>query len=268
MNAIKSQPLFLPSADRQIFVMHYSPDDTLRQEVIIICPPAPQEIMRSQASLGQLARRLQEDGFHVVRFDYSGTGDSEGNADSISLDQWHQDVLSIAGWAKFHLRYQKLSLIGLRLGASMAIRASQHLDIDRLVLWDPVIDGLNYLYAMERSHKKMFELNVIEAPFASSRYSPEQCWGFPWTEAWRSELASISQSTLQPKARTIDIILSATDPLVRDTCTLWQGRGISVELQNVGEPLFWGDERFVKIRAFPAAHLRRIQALWEAQHDG
>ncbi len=265
MTAVLSQPQFLTAADRQIFSLHYPAGLQGRNETIIICPPAPQEIMRSQAGLGQLARQLQGDGFHVIRFDYSGTGDSEGYAEQISLDHWLMDLLSVYGWAQFHLRTQKISLLGLRLGAPLAIRASQQVNVERLVLWDPIIDGLNYLYDMEKAHSRQFQMNSSEPPFPSFRYSDEQCLGFPWTSNWRAELAAISQSTLHPKAKKTHFILSATDPLVRDTCLLWQNHGLLADIQHIAEPLHWGSERYVKIRAFPAAHLRRIQALWEVQ---
>lgn len=262
MTALRSHPLFLNSMDQQIFALHY-PAETRAQETIIICPPAPQEIMRSQAALGQLARRLQEDGYNVFRFDYSSTGDSEGASDCVSMDKWLQDVLQVCAFAEEQTPGTRISLLGLRLGAALAIRASQHKSVHRLVLWDPIVDGIHYLQEMEASHKRMFQLNPIEPPFPSWRYGSEQCWGFPWSESWRSQIAAVSPALLVPKADSLHIILSATDPLVRDASQNWQKQGLTIDLQHVGEPMHWGDERYIKIRAFPAAHLRRIQALWE-----
>jgi pimeloyl-ACP methyl ester carboxylesterase len=248
--------------DQQIFTLHY-PAETHAQETIIICPPAPQETMRSQAALGQLARRLQEDGYNVLRFDYSSTGDSEGSSDSVSMDRWLQDVLKVYAFAEEQAPGTRISFMGLRLGAALAIRASQKAKVHRLVLWDPIVDGIHYLREMEASHKRMFQLNSIEPPFPSWRYGNEQCWGFPWSESWRSQIAAVSPALLVPKAHALHIILSATDPLVRHVSQNWQKQGLTIDLQHVGEPMHWGDERYIKIRAFPTAHLRRIQALWE-----
>lgn len=261
MTALRSQPLFLNSMNQQIFTLHY-PAEPGAQETVIICPPAPQEIMRSQAALGQLARRLQEDGLNVMRFDYSSTGDSEGVSDLASIDHWLQDVLQVCAFAKEQYPDSRLSLLGLRLGAALAIRASQKVNVDRLVLWDPIVDGIHYLREMEASHAGMFQLNPIEPPFPSWRYGKEQCWGFPWSETWRSQVAAVSPALLFPRAQTTHIILSATDPVVRDASQNWERHGLSIDVQHVGEPMHWGDERYIKIRAFPSAHLRRIQALW------
>jgi hypothetical protein len=156
-----------------------------------------------------------------------------------------------------------MSLLGLRLGAALAIRASQHVNVNRLVLWDPIVDGIHYLQEMERSHVRTFQLSPIEPPFPSWRYGTSQCCGFPWSEAWRSQIAAISPALLVPRAQKTHIILSATDPIVRDASQNWERQGIVIDMQHVGEPMHWGDERFIKIRAFPSAHLRRIQALWE-----
>lgn len=262
MTALRSQPLFLNSMDQQIFTLHY-PAETSAEETIIICPPAPQEIMRSQAALGQLARRLQEDGYNVIRFDYSSTGDSEGVSDMASIDHWLQDVLKVCAFAQEKAHSTRISLLGLRLGAALAIRASQHVKVNRLVLWDPIVDGIHYLREMETSHARMFQLNPIEPPFPSWRYGESQCCGFPWSETWRSQIAAVSPALLVPRAGKTHIILSATDPIVRDASQNWERQGIAIDLQHVGEPMHWGDERFIKIRAFPSAHLRRIQALWE-----
>ncbi len=262
MTALRSQPLFLNSMNQQIFTLHY-PAESRAKETIVICPPAPQEIMRSQAALGQLARRLQEDGYDVLRFDYSSTGDSEGVSELASIDHWLQDVLKVCAFAVEQSPQSCLSLLGLRLGAALAIRASQQLTLQRLVLWDPIVDGIHYLNEMEQSHVQMFQLNPIEPPFPSWRYGKEQCWGFPWSEAWRSQIAAVSPALLVPRAQKTHIILSATDPTVRDVSQNWERQGIRIDLQHVGEPMHWGDARYIKIRAFPSAHLRRIQALWE-----
>lgn len=264
MSAERSKPFFMMSDGQQIFALHY-PLVKPSREAIIICQPAPQETMRSQAALGQLARRLQEDGRTVVRFDYSGTGDSEGAMDCLCLDQWLQDLLKVCAWTREHTGCERISLLGLRLGAALAIQASAQIDIHRLILWDPLVDGLDYLRDMEISHARMF--NEIEAPFASQRYGQNQCWGFPWTDSWRSQLAAISPALLKPKARHTHIILSAIDPRVRDVSESWEKAGVVLDVQHVGEPMHWGDERYLKIQAFPVAHLRRIQALWEVQAD-
>ncbi|WP_141732824.1 serine aminopeptidase domain-containing protein [Oligoflexus tunisiensis] len=264
MSALRSQPLFLNTMEQQIFTLHY-PAESGARDTIVICPPAPQEIMRAQAALGQLARRLQDNGCHVVRFDYSGTGDSTGASDSVSIDQWLKDLQQVCDFAKQQAPDTRLSLLGLRLGAALAIRASEQLTVDRLVLWDPVLDGIHYLHEMEGSHARMFKLNSTEPPFASWRYGKEQCWGFPWSESWRSQIAAVSPATLKPRAQKTHVILSATNPIVRDICQIWEREGCAIDLQHVGEPMPWSDERYIKIRAFPSSHLRRIQALWETQ---
>ncbi|HYX34952.1 MAG TPA: alpha/beta hydrolase [Oligoflexus sp.] len=264
MTAQRSRPFFLNSTSQQIFTLHYPAEGTAK-ETIVICPPAPQEIMRAQAGLGQLARRLQEDGYNVIRFDYSSTGDSEGTGDTASIDQWLQDILQVCTFAQEQTGGTVLSLVGLRLGAALAIRASHHTPLHRLVLWDPVLDGIHYLREMEASHARMFHLNAIEPPFPSWRYGQTQCWGFPWSEGWRSQIAAVSPALLVPKAKRTHIVLSATDPIARDVSQGWQKLGIQSDLQHIGEPMYWGDERYLKIRAFPSAHVRRIQALWETQ---
>ena len=66
-----------------------------------------------QPLLPQLAKRLSGIGFHVLRFDYYGTGDSAGDADEGDLRQWHDDLSAAVDELKDTAAIQMVSLIGL-----------------------------------------------------------------------------------------------------------------------------------------------------------
>jgi len=80
-----SEPFFYESQDQQIFAIYHPPQGAPRGEGVVICYPAPQDIMRSYQAHVQLARLLAQQGFAVLRFDYAGTGDSEGQAATCPL---------------------------------------------------------------------------------------------------------------------------------------------------------------------------------------
>jgi uncharacterized protein len=86
-------------------------------------------------------------GAHVLRFDYFGTGDSAGEMQEATLDIWHDDIRCGVQELKEVSGARRVTLVGLRLGALLGSRAAAALpdEIDRLVLWDPVLDGRTFL---------------------------------------------------------------------------------------------------------------------------
>lgn len=135
---------FFGPHDRRLFGFHHPPVGDQRGAVLI-CPPWGPEYQFSHRAIRVLARRISECGFHVLRFDYSGTGDSWGDTTEGALDVWDRDV---AGATEELFRVsgeESITLVGMRIGAVLAMRAAARVEADRLVLWDPVIDGAAWI---------------------------------------------------------------------------------------------------------------------------
>ncbi|PZN27983.1 MAG: hypothetical protein DIU71_16660 [Proteobacteria bacterium] len=114
---------------------------------VVLCNPLGVEAMRAHRSIRMLADVLARAGFDVLRFDYFGTGDSFGDGLSGSLEDWCADTeLAVDELAEM-AGVRKIALVGLRLGAYVAAVCAARLTrrIDRLVLWDAVVDGSAYL---------------------------------------------------------------------------------------------------------------------------
>ena len=97
--------------------------------------------MRAHRAFRQMALLLSGEGFHVLRFDYSGTGDSFGGPEEMSLDRWTEDLGIAIEELQDTAAVESVWLVGLRLGASLALRSSDRPEVLGMVLWDPVIDG-------------------------------------------------------------------------------------------------------------------------------
>ena len=70
------------------------------------------------------------------------SGDSAGDAGNASVSQWTGDVVTAVHELAASRDLREISAVGLRLGGTLAALAAQQCDcIDRLVLWEPVIDG-------------------------------------------------------------------------------------------------------------------------------
>ena len=117
----------------------------------VICPPLFNEYMRTQLALRELAISLAERGQHVLRFDYRGTGDSSCELDEVAISDWLEDIALAVREGRDLSGSSVVRLLGVRAGALLACRsAGASGDVQRLVLWDPVPDGAEYLQALRR----------------------------------------------------------------------------------------------------------------------
>ena len=91
----------------------------------------------------KMARRATDEGFHCLRFDFRGRGDSEGDANRTTLSTMIQDALAAAEMLCADTGLERIALIGDCSGSEVAIGAGT-LDprIDSLLLWSaPIVGG-------------------------------------------------------------------------------------------------------------------------------
>ena len=82
----------------------------------------------------------------MLRFDYFGAGDSAGDFTEASQDQWLVDIGTAIEELKQLGQLSQVGLVGMRYGATLAARTARaRTDVNRLVLWDPIVDGPAYL---------------------------------------------------------------------------------------------------------------------------
>ena len=135
-------PLYLGTANRRIFGIH---DPAAAQEgrarAALLCHPLGTEYIYAHRSMRQLAAKLASSGFHTLRFDYFGTGDSGGEETDTDSAGRQADVETVLETLKDISQASKVTLIGLRAGANIAARLaiSAPSEIDSLVMWDPIL---------------------------------------------------------------------------------------------------------------------------------
>jgi pimeloyl-ACP methyl ester carboxylesterase len=134
----KSQPLF--------GWLSY-PQDSLVKGGVILALPVGYEARGARRAMRALANSLAENGYVALRFDYRGTGDSSGNFGStLPNPGWLEDVASAVAYLR-ECGVNRVSAVGMRLGATLVGLAASHfkLDLSSLVAWDPCESGRSYL---------------------------------------------------------------------------------------------------------------------------
>lgn len=141
------KPFHFGQPDKPLFgVYHAAVGLPARTVGVVLCYPAWEEYMRAHHAFRQTAMLLARRGFHVIRFDYFGTGDSAGAGEEATMSRWLADIGTAIDELKAVGGPTTVSLVGLRLGAALAaLAAGERDDVDRVVLWDPIIDGRAYM---------------------------------------------------------------------------------------------------------------------------
>ena len=204
--------LFFGSLERKLYGVYHPPlASTPLDAAVILCSPGVQEYVSAHWAFRKLAGLLARRGFHVLRFDWSGTGDSSGATEEASLDLWVDDVQVAAQEALDMSGAATLSVVGRRLGAALAARAcAKHgLQVRDLVLWDPVICGREYIEELEERHASHCRQLLHPSRPAGARFT--ELLGHPFPLAMRRAIEGIDlRGTARlPAARTL--IVSGED---------------------------------------------------------
>ncbi|WP_114327634.1 hydrolase 2, exosortase A system-associated [Candidatus Colwellia aromaticivorans] len=143
------QPQFLDSNGQSIFTIYFQvPEHVKHVKTLLVVPPFAEEMNKSRKMLSDFARMASVMGVAVLLVDLYGTGDSEGELEQATWQQWHQDVASCLAWLRENTPNVDIGLLGLRLGATLAMDITcknEALDISDVVLWQPVINGKQFV---------------------------------------------------------------------------------------------------------------------------
>ncbi len=222
---------FFGRAEAPLFGFHHPPRGRSRSTGVVLCYPGPQEYMYTHWAFRKLASALSAEGFPVLRFDYRGTGDSSGELTEVGLDDWRRDVIDAAQELRDVAATPHVSIIGFRLGAVVATQAARELDVQDLVLWDPVVRGRDYLdelrgideHRRDRSH-------VFRRPRG------DELVGFALPRKHQAELEALDlRAEKRSLARRILVAVSTDEPRSGELAEGLRRSGATVERRVVAE---------------------------------
>lgn len=204
-----------------------------------------------------------------MRFDYSATGDSGDHPGVASLARWQQDIAIAAEQLLRTANVSRLVVLGLGLGGLLALRASVDglIQPRHLMLWDPVVDGSEYLRELAAAHRHFMDAEL--PPGVRDGGSMVDARGYP-TEALGSvlapplvdELAATDISRLAPAAELVTVICTRDTPAMRKLRASL-GSGSSVTWLDMRANSDWNSEAALNNATVPIdvveAIVRRVQ---------
>lgn len=141
MPDIHENMFFFPGHDSvRLLGFTHLPDSAASETGILYCHPFAEEKNSSHFITANAARQFARLGFPVMRFDFSGCGDSEGEMHEFTIENWIDDIKYAAEHLKHETGVSNVALWGLRAGAAFALHASQNMDVHALLLWQPTFN--------------------------------------------------------------------------------------------------------------------------------
>lgn len=144
-------PSFINRDGRQVYtVLQTAKPELLNGIGVLLVPPVGNEQRRTQRPFRLLMQNLARQGFTTMRFDWTGTANSSGNAEQLnSVDQWCNDIKDAA--AELAKTCSTIDVIAIRAGALFAAQTDlTHIPVRKRYYWDPTASGDQWLKEMDQ----------------------------------------------------------------------------------------------------------------------
>lgn len=269
------QPLRFGEPGRQLFGLLQLPaPSAARDRAVLVCNPFGQEAIRCRRLLRVLGDRLARHGFAVLRFDYFGTGDSDGDDSEGDLLAWQEDVLKADEELARLAGCSTRSWFGLRAGGTIAALASARAPRppESLVLWEPVVDGGAYLAELRRAHESALRQGAaglattyrMTRPGSQVSIPEDEVLGFPLGPGLREQFAALGAVPF-PGAKSRCVHLISADPAQAGAArAAWEGAAC-VRERVIATRIAWATDEAMNSAIVPAEPLQAIlECLLEA----
>lgn len=203
-------PIFFGEGKVECFGFYHPARRPTRATGVVLCQPVGYEGTCAFETFTALAEKLATQGFDVLRFDYHGTGDSPGSdADPERVEAWRASIIAAASELRRLSGVRAISLIGLRLGASLAAEVAAAsvaslgrtgLSVDSLVLWAPCVSGRSLTRELKVASVTRSERD--DAPASDPAGAPTrdiEALGFLYTGGTLDALARIDLLKLEAR---------------------------------------------------------------------
>ena len=245
------EPFYFESNGEQLFAVYHPAQDAFSQKAILICPPIYAEYFRTYRFLRNLANAWSLSGYHVMRFDYSGTGDSSGDWADAGPTRWLGDIEAATAELKDISGCTQIDLAGARFGATLALlSACNSKATNRVVIWDPVINGREYVASLLRTHARLLGKSDQRTRERLAKL-PSELAGFR-REAWiDSELQQVDLMAMRAcDISSVEYVASGKANLDRKLIDALASKGVDIRENVYVDDCDWGTPSESAIQAF------------------
>lgn len=260
------EPFFLRVDGGERFCLFYPPPADCRGALLYVHPFA-EELNRSRRMAALQARALAALGYGVLQVDLHGCGDSSGDFVDARWGGWKRDLEAAAAWLDARL-HQPLTLLGLRLGAALALdfaRGSASPPV-AIVLWQPVLAGQSCMnqFLRMRIAADMLAGGDTRAGTAAlraalARGETLEVAGYEVHPELVHAIDALDATALAPQGLPVHWFeVAATSerppsPATTSTARVWRALGVQLQLRQVVGQQFWATPETSECPALVAA---------------
>jgi exosortase A-associated hydrolase 1/exosortase A-associated hydrolase 2 len=239
------------------FAVHHPPQAGVATALVAYVHPFAEEMNKSRRMAAMQSRALSRQGVAVLQLDLLGCGDSAGDLEDATWEQWVADVVFACRWlqrrhaAPSGHNQPPLWIWGLRAGCLLACDAARQLDsrVDFL-FWQPTLTGKAALQQFLRL-KIAGEILGGQAKGVTEKLRADLAAGKTVDVAGyklRSEFCQgMERATLQPpprpgRAAWLELSMrdgAAFSPVAGSAAAQWAERGWQMHTQVVNGASFW-----------------------------
>jgi hypothetical protein len=207
----------------QLFGLFHPATGGARNHAVVIAGPLFHEYYRSHFTIKQIAVALASRGLDVLRFDYSGVGDSMGELPDDIFRAWSHNVGEALEEVRALSGATDVSLVTARFSASLGL--PWHADIARHVSWDPVLDQEQFMRSLDATWSKALREHLGMSAAEEERLFESDYLGLarPRSHFSRSLLDFAAQNGLQEPGTLSD----------RDICIYSETNWVSAGLEMI-----------------------------------
>jgi len=255
---------FGPFDHRLFAAFHAAQAEAVPSMGVLLCNPFGQEAARIHRFYRVLGDRLARKGIAALRFDYFGTGESDGDDTDGNLQVWLHDLQLAMDELQARSACRRVAVVGARLGASLALQAFAHKRLQQLVLWEPILDGPGYLKQLARDHVEGISSDYRHRPPPAGHQPHGEVLGFGMSQELIQQIAALhSRPAGGSPAREVTVLArpgdQASDHFVNEARSL----GWPVQLELLDIPFDWTSEEAMNTALVPPAAMQAISGMLE-----
>jgi alpha/beta superfamily hydrolase len=266
------KPIVFGPPERRLFGFFHAPQKAMPARAgLLMCYPFGHEATRAHRLFRVLAERLARQGVAVLRFDYFGTGDSPGDDADGEMEGWCSDILQAHAELKRLAEVRSIHWLASRLGATMAVQAAGRAeDLNRLVLWDPIIDGPAYVRELRVEHMAALTASFYAKDKSWYRAHPEsdtaplsEAIGFGINGKLAAQLPALRAADLQVPAHAAAVVFAnPADQPAAGWCRQQQRASQPIRFEPLVHPIVWTSDPLADSAIVPAEVTQRFSALF------
>lgn len=255
-------PFYFGSRERKLFGVFEPAQNGGAKRAVLLCYPWGYEYVNSHRSMARLGTLLSHTGFHTLRFYYYGTGDSGGEDREADIEGSRRDIVTAIEELIELSGVERVSIVGLRLGAMLGVAAAcekPHL-VDRIVLWDPVVEGGQYLQELYNLDDSISIPGVGPASYFSEELGGgREVMGLPMTHSVAAGISDLDlTSRLAQLPHATYAVATRSSHLQRQLQALLEQRADGSAFERLDDHPAWHEEWPENAGAIPVAVLNRI----------